>query len=572
MSAAERFAGAAPSRAPTDWHSIDWRKVWRTVRRLQARIVKAVQEGRWGKVKALVYLLTHSFSGRAVAILRVTTNSGAQTPGVDGDVWDSPELKTAAFGRLRRHGYHAQPLRRVYIPKSSDPSKLRPLGIPTVTDRAMEALYLLGLDPILETTADPNSYGFRRERCCADALEQVHNVLGHPHSAAWVLEGDIRACFDRISHRWLEDHVPMDQVILRQWLKAGFLEKGTLFATTEGTPQGGIASPALANRALDGLERLLAMRFAATPTQRKENKVHLIRYADDFVVTGTSKELLRDEVQPLVAHFLSERGLELSHEKTSITRVTEGFDFLGQHIRRYRCGKVFLKPSQRSVRTLLAKVWKVIWEEGGSLTAGRLIERLNPLIRGWALYHRHAASKRTFTKVDRLIFRWLWRWARRRHDRQSPAWVKAKYFPRAGKREWAFTGELPSKEGPPHKVHLCEAAFVRVERHVKIMGAANPYDPAWEEYFEERLAFRMKYTLTGQRITRILWNEQAGKCLRCGEPLTPETGWQHHHVIWRVHGGSDSIDNLVLLHPNCHRQVHNKGLVVAKAASREGRL
>src|SRR5262249_3097478 len=165
--------------------------------------------------------------------------------------------------------------------------------------------------------------------------------------------------------------------------------------------------------------------------------------ATRLVVTGTSKGLLRDEVQPLVAHFLSERGLALSHEKTSITRVTEGFDFLGQHVRRYRCGKVFLKPSARSVRALLNKVRQVIREEGGSLTAGRLIERLNPLIRGWALYHRHAASKRTFTKVDRQIFRWLWRWARRRHDQKSTDWVKAKYFPRVGAREWAFTGELP---------------------------------------------------------------------------------------------------------------------------------
>src|SRR5437588_6675326 len=191
MSPAATLAGAAPDLV-SDWHSIPWRKVWRNVRRLQARIVKAVQEGRWGKVQALVYLLTHSFSGRAAAILRVTTNPGAPTPGVDGDCWDTPELKAAAFSRLRRHGYHAQPLRRVSIPKSSDPSKLRPLGIPTMTDRAMQALYLLGLDPVVETTADANSYGFRRGRCCADALEQVHTVLGHPQSAAWVLEGDIK--------------------------------------------------------------------------------------------------------------------------------------------------------------------------------------------------------------------------------------------------------------------------------------------------------------------------------------------------------------------------------------------
>jgi len=195
MSAAATLAGAVPDLVP-GWHSINWRKVWRNVRRLQARIVKAVQEGRWGKVQALVYLLTHSFAGRAAAILRVTTNQGAATPGVDGDCWDTPERKAAAFHRLRRHGYHAQPLRRTYIPKSSDPSKLRPLGIPTMTDRAMQALYLLGLDPIVETTADANSYGFRSQRGCADALDQCHKVLRKNHSASWILEGDIRACFD----------------------------------------------------------------------------------------------------------------------------------------------------------------------------------------------------------------------------------------------------------------------------------------------------------------------------------------------------------------------------------------
>jgi RNA-directed DNA polymerase len=570
MSQAATLAGAAPGLAP-GWHSIPRRKVWRNVRRLQARIVKATQEGRGGKVQALVYLLTHSFSGRAVAVERVTTNQGAQTPGVDGVVWDTPELKTAALQHLRQHGYRARPLRRVYIPKSSDPTKLRPLGIPTLTDRAMQALYLLGLDPLLEATADANSYGFRRERCCADALEQLHTVLGHPQSAGYVLEGDIRACFDRIAHPWLQRHVPMNQAILRQWLRAGFLDKSGWHATTEGTPQGGIASPALANRTLDGLERLLAMRFAATPAQRKRHKVHLVRYADDFVITGTSEALLRDEVRPLVAHFLAERGLELSHEKTSITRVANGFDFLGQHVRRYRDGKVILTPSRRSVRNLLVKVRKVIREEGGCLTAGQLIERLNPLRWGWALYHRPAAAKRTFTEVDRRLFRWLWRWACRRHPRKSAAWVKAKYFPRQGNRAWVFTGELPSKGGGTHAVHLHEVARTRIVGHVKIRGAANPYDPAWEVYFEGRRTHQMRTTWTGQRLTRSLWLEQAGKCLVCGQPLTAESDWQHHHLQWRVHGGKDTLANLVLLHANCHRQVHSGGAVVAKAASREGR-
>jgi RNA-directed DNA polymerase len=342
MSAAATLAGAAPGLG-TDWHSIDWKKVHRNVRRLQARIVKAVREGRWGKVKALVYLLTHSFSGRALAILRVVSNSGAKTPGVDNILWNTPDAKTAAFNTLRRHGYRPQPLRRVYISKGN--GKLRPLGIPTMTDRAMEALHLHGLDPIEETQADRDSYGFRLNRCCADALQQCHQLL-RCDGASWILEGDIKSCFDRISHDWLLANVPMDKVILRQWLKAGFLEKRVLFATTEGTPQGGIISPALANRTLDGLEELLERHYGHPRSRKRMYKVHLVRYADDFIITGTSEVLLEHGVKPLVEQFLSERGLELSHEKTRITRSTDGFDFLGQTVRRCK-DKIILKPSSR---------------------------------------------------------------------------------------------------------------------------------------------------------------------------------------------------------------------------------
>ena len=235
----------------------------------------------------------------------------------------------------------------------------------------MQALCLLGLDPIVETTADANSYGFRSQRSCADALDQCYKVLGQRDGARWVLEGDIKACFDRISHDWLLAHIPMDTVILQKWLRAGYLEKDAFFATTEGTPQGGIASPALANATLDGLETLLRERFGATRPQRTGNKVHLVRYADDFIITGTSKELLRNEVQPLVAHFLKERGLELSHEKTSITQIEDGFDFLGQNVRRYGT-KLLLKPSRKNVRTFLAKVDDLIRQPGGYLTAGEL--------------------------------------------------------------------------------------------------------------------------------------------------------------------------------------------------------
>ena len=569
MSAAAMLAGAVPD-VVAGWHAIAWHKVRRNVRRLQARIVKALQEGRWGKVQALVYLLTHSYSGRALAILRVTTNQGASTPGVDGDVWNTPELKAAAFSKLRRRGYQPQPLRRVYIPKSNDPSKLRPLGIPTMTDRAMQALYLLGLDPIEETLADANSYGFRQERRCADALDQCHKLLRNNHSATWVLEGDIKSCFDRLSHDWMVTHTPMDKVILRQWLKAGFMDKDVFVATTEGTPQGGICSPALANRALDGLEVLLTERFGATRGQRHKHKVHLVRYADDFIITGTSAELLRDQVRPLVAQFLAERGLELSHEKTSITHVDDGFDFLGQNVRRYGT-KILLKPSRKNVHAFLAKIDDVIRQEGGHLTAGQLIERLNPKILGWALYHRHASSAHTFARVDDVILRKLWRWARRRHRRQPKAWIAARYFTQPGDERWRFRGTVWDEDGGKHTVLVFQARPMTIRRHVKIRGDANPYDPAWELYFEERVATRRANTLTGRGTARYLWLEQHGQCLICGHALTLEEGWHVHHLLWRSRGGSDLIDNLVLLHPNCHRQVHSEGLAVEKAASREGR-
>jgi RNA-directed DNA polymerase len=555
MSQVETPAGAAPGRA-TDWHSIDWRKVYRTVRRLQARIVKAVRAGRWGKVKALVYLLTHSFSGRALAILRVVSNSGAKTPGVDGVVWNTPEAKTAAFSTLRRHGYRPQPLCRVYIPKSN--GKMRPLGIPVMVCRAMQALYLLGLDPIEETLADRNSYGFRQGRCCADALEQCFKVLNGPDAATWVLEGDIKSCYDRISHDWLLAHVPMDRVILGKWLKAGFLEKGVLFATTEGTPQGGIISPALANRTLDGLEDLLRQRLGGKSRRRRARKVHLVRYADDFLITGTSEVLLEREVKPLVEQFLKERGLELSHEKTRITRVEDGFDFLGQTVRRHANGKLLIKPAKKSVKTFLTKIREVIKEQGGHGTAGELIRALNRVIKGWAMYHRHACSKRTFAYVDDWIFHRLWRWCRRRHRKKSPKWIKEKYFKRFGSVDWVFTGTLKDGKGGSRPICLQAAARVNIHRHVKICGEANPYDPEWEAYLEERLYKKMQASLKGRGHIEYLHRQQGGRCGGCGQLLQEQEEWQIHHRVRRSLGGDDSLDNLELLHANCHRQKHSK--------------
>jgi len=294
-----------------------------------------------------------------LAVKRVTHNKGKNTPGVDGAIWGTPASRYKAIDTLRRRGYQPLPLRRVYIPKTN--GKLRPLGIPTMKDRAMQALYLLALLPIAETTADPNSYGFRPERSTADAINQCFLVLARKTSAQWVLEGDIRGCFDNISHAWMLAHVPTDKEVLRKWLTAGFMENRMLFPTEAGTPQGGIISPTLANLTLDGLERLLKETFNRKDVRWKAHnpKVNFVRYADDFIITGSSKELLEDEVKPMVERFMLERGLQLSPEKPCITHIEQGFDFLGQNLRKYG-GKFLITPSKKNMHAFLEKVRGVI--------------------------------------------------------------------------------------------------------------------------------------------------------------------------------------------------------------------
>src|SRR6516164_3950099 len=397
----EQSVGAA-SHTSLNWRQIDWHSVNRNVRRLQVRIVKAVEAARWGKVKALQRMLTHSRDAKLLAVRRVTENKGRQTPGVDGITWNAPGQKMAAVKALRSRGYRPMPLRRIYIPKSN--GKLRPLGIPTMRDRAMQALYLLSLDPVAETTADQNSYGFRQGRSCADAIEQCFTSLCHKNPS-WVLEGDIKGCFDNISHPWLLDNVPMNKAILHKWLKSGCLEKQVFYDTISGTPQGGIISPALSNITLDGLERRLREVFPVRgkgSDRGRAAQVHLIRYADDFIITGHSEELLRMTVKPLVESFLTERGLVLSPEKTLITHIEKGFDFLGQNIRRYPHGKLFIKPARKSVVSVLAKVKQIVREYLGR-SAHLLLNPLTPIVRACANYHRPVVSKRVFARVDAAI-------------------------------------------------------------------------------------------------------------------------------------------------------------------------
>lgn len=553
------FNVCASSCGLVQWSDIDWAQCTRNVRRLQIRIVKATQEDRWNKVKALQRLLTGSFSGKALAVKRVTENEGKRTSGVDKQLWSTPETKSRAVQNLNRRGYKPLPLKRVYIPKSR--TKMRPLGIPTMKDRAMQALYLLALEPIAETTADRNSYGFRPERATQDANEKCFNVLSRKASAKWILEGDIRGCFDNINHKWLIDNIPMDRKILQKWLKAGYIHQRILYPTEAGTPQGGIISPTLANMTLDGLETELK-KF------RAQDKVHMVRYADDFIITGSSKELLENEVKTLVEKFLSARGLEFSPEKTSITHINEGFDFLGVSIRKYD-GKLLIKPSKKNVKAFLDKVRNIIKENRGAKQIN-LITRLNPIIRGWANYHRSVVASKTFNRVDKEIWQSLWQWAKRRHPKKSSQWIKDKYFKTFGNRRWIFAVADEKRfypDGKPFRVSLFRASNVPIRRHIRIRAEANPFDPKFETYFEERSTSKMRANLRGKKRLLGLWLHQGGLCPVCYQKITGDMQWALHYINPKIAGGSDNVSNLILTHLSCHRKVHSQSLEVVEPAA-----
>lgn len=529
------------------WHGIDWARTTRIVRNLQVRIAQAAKEKDWRRVKALQRLLTRSFSGKALAVRRVTENRGHKTAGVDEVLWSTPESKARGIAQLGRRGYQPLPLRRVYIPKSN--GKLRPLGIPTMKDRAMQALHLLALEPVSETLADSNSYGFRSYRCAADAMKQCRTALSQRASAQWILEADIEGCFDHIRHSWLLEHIPMDRAVLNKWLKAGYVELNRLHATEEGTPQGGIISPTLANMTLDGLERLLTQRFG----RRNSNKVNLIRYADDFIITGRSKELLANEVKPLVETFLVERGLRLSAAKTRITHVEEGFDFLGQNVRKFK-DKLIIKPSRKNVKAFMEKVREIIRSNKAAKTVN-LITRLNPVIKGWAEYHKTANAKETYSRVDNDVWYALWRWAKRRHSRKGLKWVKERYFARQGSRNWVFA-ETVVADGKKVVVKLRKAAETKIIMHRKVEGALNPFLPEWEPQLEQRAKLRMIHSLTERKRLARLWLGQNGKCPVCEQLIGFDEAFDVHHVQPKHLGGTEKLANLILLHRNCHMQVH----------------
>lgn len=523
------------------WKSIDWKKAEAEVSRLQARIAKATQEKKWNTVKRLQYLLSHSYYAKALAVRKVTTNKGKHTPGIDKELWNTPAVKMRNVLILTDKGYKAKPLRRVFIEKPGKKKK-RPLGIPCMYDRAMQALYALALDPVSETTADEKSFGFRRGRSAQDACEYIFTALSRRTSPEWVLEGDIKGCFDHISHDWLIDHIPMDKSVLKQFLKAGFVFQNELFPTDEGTPQGGVISPILANMALDGMQKVLSDRFHTNRLGKIDlrfknaHKVNLVRYADDFIVTAATKEIA-EEAKEIIRGFLCTRGLELSEEKTLITHVDDGFDVLGWTFRRFK-EKLIVKPSKKSVKALNASLHNTVLERGKAWRQEDLIRVLNRQLRGWANYHQSVCAKDAFSRTDHILYEMLWRWAKRRHPKKNRKWITANYWYSKGLRNWVFSTK---------NAELIRLGEVPIIRHTKVRMSANPYLDS--EYFIQRKFQNGMKRLSG-RFKKI-WRNQNGCCYHCGQPMEISDEREIFYKIPKSMGGKDDVPNMAYVHKYC---------------------
>jgi len=452
-----------------DWKKIDWKKAEETVNRIQIRIIKAVESGNAGLVKRLQYLLAHSFYAKALAVKRVTSSHGKKTPGVDGIVWKTQKEKYEAIFKLNNVGYQPKTLRRVYIEKPGKAEK-RPLSIPAMIDRAMQALYLLTLAPIAETLADKTSFGFRECRSTADAMSYAYLMLSRKTAPQWVVEGDIKGCFDNINHQWLTDNIPMDTEILTKFLKADYSYNNRLFPTTQGAAQGGVISPTLANMTLDRLYQELALKL-------KGKKHHFIRYADDFIVIVKEEETAR-ETMGIINSFLEIRGLRLSETKTKITHIGEGFDFLGWNFRKYQNGNLIIKPSDKSVKRFVDRL-RILFHKMRTATQDELIKTLNSRITGWSNYHACVCAKQIFNKMDNFIYRKLWKWAIRRHNKKSNDWVKEKYWRSRGNRNNEFATD---------KLWLKRCSDTPIVRHSLVKLDKNPYTDG--KYFADKAKWR----------------------------------------------------------------------------------
>jgi len=530
-----------------DWQTLPWKKFQRNVFRLQKRIYQAQLRGDFKRVRGLQRLLLRSFSARCLAVRQVSQdNRGKKTPGVDGVARLTPRQRMQTVKQLCKFSLSPAPIRRVYIPKASNPNERRPLGIPIMRDRAEQALVKLALEPEWEARFEPNSYGFRPGRSPHDAIEAI--VSNICHKPKYVLEADIEKCFDRINHQTLLaklNSLPNINRQVRGWLKAGIFEKGAIFPSEAGTPQGGVASPLLANVALHGLETTLK---TALP---KKHRIAVVRFADDFVILCEDLATLQC-ARRLAETWLAEIGLTLNPSKTGITHSLHehegriGFDFLGFTVRQFPVGrhhsrhgyKVVIKPSKKAQKRHLEQMETLVRTHRGSNQTA-LIAALNPRIRGWADYYRTCSAKSTFHRMDHQLHWKLSKWAKWQNHRKSCTWRKQRYWKRIRNR-------LDFTDG---QASLAIYTDTHIQRHVKVRGNKSPYDGDWP-YWIERL---------GRDPSKPKWvinllKRQANRCMFCGLRFTTEDHLEIHHQNGQHN--DNTYTNLALLHGHCHDEVH----------------
>ena len=496
-----------------------------------------------------LYRLLFNENLYALAYQKLSQNAGNYTKGTDGQTIDGMSIKHihSIIGQLKDESYRPCPARRIYIPKKN--GKQRPLGIPAFKDKLVQEVVRMILESIYEGHFEDCSHGFRPHRGCHTAMASLQKG---GTGARWFIEGDIKGCFDHISHQWLLDNIPTDKVMLCKWLESGFVFNRQLFPTEEGAPQGGIISPTLANMALDGLQAMLAENFKLRRTKMGyfNPMVNLVRYADDFIITCSDREILESQIKPAVSEFLQARGLTLSEEKTKITHIDEGFDFLGFNIRKYK-GTLLIKPSKKNVKEFLAKI-KSIVRKNQAIRQDKLIGLLNPVITGWGNYYKGCVAAKTFKNADAQIFYKLWAWALRRHRHKGKKWVYNRYFLSKKGRAWTF-GMMLKNNGKPFPYTLKYLSDIDTKtKPIKIRSKANPFDPEWRPYFEMRNRMKMLSSLKGKQGFLRMWEKQNQRCPLCGEIIDADK-------IWTIAELSDkSGKSKIIAHDRCSRTLTRK--------------